>query len=392
MDSSVGLAIQCVGILLVALLSFFMMRWFQSGATKYWTIAWTSLFLSLASLYTGFHIEGAGKRIFYSCYFLGEYIFGLMILAGCRYHATGKRLDFRSLWKFTPLTILAALLPYASGDFNTLFIVQASVMSALFALALYALRKSREHSSPGVRVMSVALFLLSLDFLHYVLIFGSREGTWGLIVPSGYFKYTSIFDLILEILLGFATIMVLMEGVRREVEVVNLELRTARDRLEQIARVDPLTQALTRHAFQALVSNEESSQAGCAAVIDVDNLKPINDNYGHAAGDAAIRAVARAVKTVTRADDLLFRWGGDEFLVLMFGIPEPLARDRLDALNSLLTDTRLPSAISPVRITVSHGLSSFDTMTNLHKAIDEADEVMYKSKQATKARENNSLN
>ncbi len=54
----------------------------------------------------------------------------------------------------------------------------------------------------------------------------------------------------------------------------------------------------------------------------MDNLKAINDGLGHTAGDKAIREVAGAIRSVIRADDLLFRWGGDEFLVVLVGLPE----------------------------------------------------------------------
>src|SRR5438105_12573599 len=368
MDSSVGLAIQCVGISLVALLSFFMMRFLQSVATKYWTIAWSCLAISLASLFTGFQVQGRTQHILYSCYFLGEYLFGLMFIVGCRNHTSGDRLSRKHFLVLVPFVAMAVALPYFSTDFNNLFIVQASIMAVLFAGALYALRPALRggNASPGVRIMSAALFLLTIDFLQYVPVFGSHQGAWGLQVPDSYFKYTSIFDLILETLLGFGTMIVLMEGINRE-------LTDARDRLEQIARIDPLTEALSRHAFDSFFSDNEKSSAGYLAVIDLDNLKVINDTFGHAAGDAAIRAVARAVRTVTRTDDMLFRWGGDEFLVLLFGMPEQLVRQRLDSLNSLLGE-----------ISVSYGLASFDAMTDLHQAIERADEAMYKNKQTSR--------
>jgi diguanylate cyclase (GGDEF)-like protein len=399
MDSNVGLAIQCVGILLVTLLSFFMLRSIQSAPMRYWTISWSCLSLSLMSLYAGFHLPAASK-LFYSLYFLGEYLFGCMFVAGCRSHAGGPALERRNLYLLLPFVLLAAFLPYLSDDFNDLFVVQASVMAALFATAFFALgpARRRESPSPGVRVVSLALLLLALDFLHYVPLFGSRNGAWGIGVPEGYLQYTSIFDLILEILLGFGTVMVLMEGVRGEVEAANRELTTARDRLEFIARVDPLTEALNRHAFHSLLGRSEDAgpkaetAAGCVAVIDINNLKPINDTLGHAAGDAAIRAVARAVRSNIRADDMLFRWGGDEFLLLMFGIPEQEVCRRMETLNSTLADTRLQGHSTPVHVSVSHGVSCFDALAELERAIEQADEAMYRQKQVYKAQAKPQLN
>ena len=116
-------------------------------------------------------------------------------------------------------------------------------------------------------------------------------------------------------------------------------------------------------------------------MIDTDNLKPINDTLGHAVGDATIRAVAHAV----RADDMLFRWGSDEFLLLMFGMPEAEARRRLETLNVTLAKTSLPYVNAPISISVSHGLVAFNAMMELEHAIEEAEEAMYKRKQVYKA-------
>lgn len=389
MDSNVGLAIQCAGILLVTLLSVFMMRSIESAALRYWTIAWSCLSLALLSLFIGFHVSAWPRQLFYSGYFLGEYVFGFMFIAGCRHHATGATLARRQLFWLTPFVLLALLLPHLSDDFNNLFMIQATVLASLFATSFYTLLPARRRgASPGVRLMSIALLLLAIDFLHYVPVFGARSGAWGLAVPESYLHFTSIFDLILEILLGFGTMMILMEGVRGEVEATNRELTTARDRLELIARVDPLTEALNRHAFHSLLSGDEStagSAAGCVAVIDLDNLKTINDSLGHAAGDRAIRVVARAVRALIRADDMLFRWGGDEFLLLMFGIQKMEVQRRLESLNVTLEQTALPGVAAPVCISVSHGLASFTELAQLEAAIEQADAEMYKRKQSFKA-------
>ncbi|HEX8069598.1 MAG TPA: GGDEF domain-containing protein [Pyrinomonadaceae bacterium] len=389
MDASVGLVIQCVGIVLVTLLSFFIMRSIRSRALRYWTVAWTCLSAALASLIVAFH-WGTWTRPGYACYFLGEYLFGFMFTAGCREQAAGRPLARRDFLWLAPLAALAASLPFLSDDFNNLFMAQAAVMAAFFAAALWQLRPAWRGAaaSPGVRVMSVALALLAVNFAHYVPVFGARSGIWGYIVPAAYLKYTSIFDLILEILLGFGTVMVLMEGVRREVEAANRELTAARDRLELMARVDPLTQAFNRHAFHSLLARADApgnDAGGCVVVIDIDNLKPINDTHGHAAGDEAIRAVASAVRALVRADDMLFRWGGDEFLLLLFGLPEPEARKRMEFLNTPLAETRLQRVAAPVAITVSYGLAGFATLADLQQGIEQADSAMYRRKQDAKA-------
>lgn len=388
MSASVGLAIQCVGIVLVTLLSMSMRDSIKSPSLKFWTCAWSSLSLALLSLFAGFHIV-PGHKVFYSIYFFGEYAFGLMFVWGCRYLASSVTIQHRYYLLLIPAALLAVALPQFSADFNDLFMVQTTIMAGLFAASFLALRPAlQRETSPGLRIMAAALVLLTIDFLHYLPVFGARKGLWGITVPAAYLQYTSIFDLILEILLGFGTIMVLLEGVRSEVEATNRQLTSARDKLELMARMDPLTEALNRHAFHSLLSHDadgsESEVDGCVAVIDIDNLKPINDTLGHSVGDKAIRAVARAVRSLIRADDMLFRWGGDEFLVLMFKLHEDEASRRMKSLNDILEENGERWTSAPVKITVSAGVCGFESLKGLGQAIESADQAMYTSRQQTR--------
>src|SRR4029078_5039034 len=136
-------------------------------------------------------------------------------------------------------------------------------------------------------------------------------------------------------------------------------------------------EALNRHAFHSLLRRPESGPENTAtsrsvAVLDIDKLKPINDTFGHTVGDKAMRAVARAMRSLIRADDMLFRWGGDEFLVLMFKLSAEDASGRLKKLNEILGETCRKWVGTPV--TVSHGVAAFDSLTQLAQAIEHADQ------------------
>jgi diguanylate cyclase (GGDEF)-like protein len=175
--------------------------------------------------------------------------------------------------------------------------------------------------------------------------------------------------------------LVFITGFRTEVEQSNRELLAARDKLELLAQMDPLTEALNRHAFHSLLRGPErgteSLTSGSVAILDIDNLKPINDNWGHTTGDKAIRAVARAMRSLIRADDMLFRWGGDEFLVLMFKLSEEDASRRMKKLNEILEENCHKWVGMPVTVTVSHGVAGFDSLKHLGQAIENADQAMY---------------
>jgi len=179
----------------------------------------------------------------------------------------------------------------------------------------------------------------------------------------------------------FGSVMLLMESVRREVEMANKKLLEARDQLELLVQMDPLTEALNRHAFHSLLRRPEADHdvvtSGSVAVLDIDNLKPINDTMGHTAGDKAIRAVARATRSLVRADDMLFRWGGDEFLVLMFKLPQREASRRMEKLNNVLAENCENWTGMRLTVTVSFGVAGFTSLADLGHAIEHADQAMY---------------
>src|SRR5437879_4438984 len=113
MSANVGLSIQCVGIVLMELLSLSMRGSIMSEALKVWTSAWISLSLALLSLFVGFHIS-PGHKLFYAVYFFGEYAFGLLFVGGCRFLAGGARTAHSHYSMLLPAAVVAVLLPYAS--------------------------------------------------------------------------------------------------------------------------------------------------------------------------------------------------------------------------------------------------------------------------------------
>jgi diguanylate cyclase (GGDEF)-like protein len=384
--SVVGLLIQTTGIALVALLSSSLTRTISHRALWYWTLAWTALTLSLASLSLAFSFPGIAGP-FQIIYLVGKYAFCYLFIVGCRNYATGAVLSRRDVWVVPAAFGMAVLLLWASGgQFNTLFIPHAAIVGYLLSVAFRALgpARRREGRHGGLKVMSLALALLSLDFFHYVPVFTIAVLS-DYAAPNGYLRYTSLYDLIFEVLLGFGTVMLVTEGVRRELETANRELTAARDRLEVLVRRDPLTESLNRHAFYSLIDSHDHLAAkpahGSVGLIDIDDLKIINDTMGHAAGDVVIRAVAKAIRLSIRPDDLLFRWGGDEFLVLLFGVSDVEARARFANLGESLASVAAPGLAVPILVTVSCGVAPFPNTGTLEQAIERADNEMYGQKQ-----------
>jgi len=389
--SLLAMIIQGIGIALLALLCSFLTRSTRRLFLSYWAAGWACLAAALGFLFLSFRMPPlrAGLE---SLYYLGEYAFGLLLFAGCRNYATGARISRRDLWLIAVALALALLvMPYTGADFTARFMPQSVLLAGMFAAAFLQIERARRArgNSPGVSILSVALLVLSLNFLHYAPVF-YYAFAHHVTLPMAYSAYTSIYDLILEVVLGFGMVTLVMEDARAEVEAANLELRVARDQLEAVARMDPLTQSLNRHAFYSLIEGRRTSDAvpppGCVAVVDVDGLKPINDTLGHASGDAVIRAAAGAIRSLVRADDLVFRWGGDEFLVILMGVSDEEAERRLQMLNDLLARVSVPGSAEPLAVSVSFGVAPFSPEIPLERAIDSADAAMYARKETLRAR------
>jgi diguanylate cyclase (GGDEF)-like protein len=383
-SSIVGTTVQFSGTVLVTLLCGILLRTVRRRFLTYWAAGWCCMALALMGLLIGFTVPH-GRVIGHAVYCFAEYAAGFLWVAGCRCLAADYRLTRRNYFWCVPAALIAIALPWAAGEINGLMVVHALLMACFFATGfavLYATRGTARGAGTGV--MMAALFLLAVDFLQYAPVCAYSYLT-GVADPLPYMKYSALYDLMLEMLLAFGMVMVVMEHVRQELEAANHELRATGSRLKQMAQCDPLTGALNRHAFDSLMSEARDNGcpfAGCVALLDIDNLKPINDTLGHAAGDRAIQLVARTVRSAIRPDDFLFRWGGDEFLVLWLGqIKEADAALRLERLNEeLARNARADGQSYSQEASVSFGLATFSDLAGVLAAIHRADERMYTRK------------
>lgn len=383
MDSKSGLVIQFTGIFLVTILSFFLRRSFKTKASNHWLIAWSSLSCALFCLSLAFSYEQISKPLYF-IYFFGEYVFGITLIAGCRILAENPKPLNKFI--FAPFAGLALFLAWQVTDFNLFFNFHALLLATFFVAAFFSLR-SAPNKTFGWRVTRVALILLALDFFHYFALFTLRQTDLQINIPEGYLAFNPIIDLVLEILLGFGMTIVLLEEIVRELQESNQKLQQVHEKLEQLAQTDPLTTAFNRHAFYGFLQKRgaaEGQVSGCVGFFDIDDLKPVNDRFGHAVGDAAIRAAVGAIRRLVRAEDLIYRWGGDEFFVVMVGMDAKTAQRRMARLDEMLRDFLIDGADEPLSVGISCGFTDFEDISDLEQAVKAADEEMYRVKQERK--------
>lgn len=383
MDSHLGLIIQLNGVFLITVLSIFLRRSLKLTALKYWTTAWLCLSFALICLRLGFAYEQLATLLF-TYYFLGEYIFGFLLVAGCRNIADNFELKARTELYMIPFVAVAIGLPLYSSDFNAIYNVHSLMLTCFFAAAFLAIRRSVLRSF-GWSVMHVSLGLLTVNYFLYFVVFSARNF---LAFDETFLSYNSIIDLVLQTSLGVGMVLVLLEKVLNDYQRTNSELEAAHQQLEELVRTDALTAAFNRHAFYGFVDRHNSEGTvltGCVGFFDIDDLKSINDRYGHNAGDAAIRAVVGAIRRVIRAEDLIFRWGGDEFFVIMIGMNSELAELRMSRLETTLRGVAIKGMNEPMSIGVSWGFKNFEGSDGLEDAIRDADGAMYDHKRSRKS-------
>lgn len=387
MDSSVGLIIQASGVAFITIFLYLLTRSLKSRALANWKKGWVSLLIGLISLQFALSFKDFDK-LFLVSYFLGEYIFGYFLIVGCYTFTTNKVFPDRSWYLGAAGVLTAIFLAYSASDFDKFLNFHTFVVGTIFSIALFLLRETiSSRKGLGWWLMQFSLALLAIKLYHHTLFFILDRSGFQLSIPPMYLILNPIIDLMFEILLGFGMVIVLMEKVQYDLKEANTNLQIAHQKLEQLVHIDPLTDVFNRRAFYGFLKKrvtEKNEISGCVGFFDIDNMKPINDGLGHQTGDFAIQTVAKAIRSLVRKDDLIFRWGGDEFFVIMIDMSEESARQRMIRLEDLLKNIEVEGNTQPLMINVSYGFKDFNGILGLEKSIKIADEEMYRNKQNRK--------
>ncbi|WIV96354.1 tetratricopeptide repeat-containing diguanylate cyclase [Kinneretia aquatilis] len=186
------------------------------------------------------------------------------------------------------------------------------------------------------------------------------------------------------LLLGLS--LILVAAMVQRVRAAHKRLRANEQLLKAQSERDPLTDLANRRHFLAVMQEHARREFhGALLMVDIDHFKHVNDQHGHGVGDVVICEVARRLSLAVRAEDLVVRWGGEEFLVFAPGIaPEdllPLAQRVLQGIGG----EPVASSEGPLRITVSIGCAHFPLQPSglpqhWEQAVNWADMALYTAK------------
>ncbi|NNG23579.1 diguanylate cyclase [Telluria aromaticivorans] len=180
-----------------------------------------------------------------------------------------------------------------------------------------------------------------------------------------------------------------MSKLRSRLKRQKRELTEALETIRLLATVDELTSLVNRRHMNEVLKAEERRQAAgadtCIALLDIDFFKQVNDQHGHAVGDSVLRCFAAAARASLREGDVLARWGGEEFLLLLPDAAPGDARAVLERMAERVHAMLVPG-LDGRRISFSAGLATRRAGEPFADAISRADKALYQAKESGRAR------
>ncbi|MGX4640033.1 GGDEF domain-containing protein [Massilia sp. SYSU DXS3249] len=195
------------------------------------------------------------------------------------------------------------------------------------------------------------------------------------------------FALMAIVMLAISQLSGQLMDMRTRLKTQKIALEQALAHIKEMAARDELTGLPNRRRMMTLLQEHATRHARggprfYVCIIDLDHFKNINDTHGHAAGDAVLRAFAAQARVILRTVDIIGRWGGEEFLVLLQETPPGEPTLGVARLRESLRDMAASPALPDVRVRFSAGFARYEEGEPIDQAIERADRALYAAKSA----------
>jgi diguanylate cyclase (GGDEF)-like protein len=307
----------------------------------------------------------AAVEVWALCSVGGMVIFFAVIRSGL-----ALRVDDPSL---TVPQMLFAMLSSVSG-YAMLGPMRGAVFPVLALIMMFAMFSLSVRAALGIAAYTLLLF--------GAVMFWMSQHRPELYPPSVEFVHFLVLCVALP---GISVLAGRVNRIRERLRAQREELSRAVDQIRAMATRDELTGLLNRRHMQTILEQEaqrclRGGHGYCLALIDLDHFKSINDRYGHGAGDAVLRQFAAIAQTVIRGADVIARWGGEEFVLMLAETRMPAARAGVERLRQAVELGVIRHQGRDITFTLSAGLTESLPRETLNQTLERADKLLYKAK------------
>lgn len=337
-----------------------------------WVLAWSANLVALVALLGDAFLSPDSVWILLYC--PAKMVFALLLVRGTLMFKRDRlaMIHLSRNWAIVAsllFCLLLLILPVVN-QLSTTFLVVGSVLT--FGALFSGLRIEKNDAW----FLVGAILVSGLISLHH----GLRLVQNGVDSDSIVFVSSLWFiDVFGEFLIGLCCLLALGQRALGEMTRVNETLESTQRTLRSLVDADPLTGLHNRRRLRRFLE-ESKTGSGSLVFLDVDDFKGINDRWGHLTGDRCLRRVADALRVVFRAEDGLFRVGGDEFLVVIPTMGSRAVQERIQRLREELNDKG--SGVIP--ISIAAGVVELHPDLPMEEALALADTAMYSDKASTK--------
>jgi diguanylate cyclase (GGDEF)-like protein len=389
----IGLLVQ-VGISGLLWLFFVLLKRHAGRRSRFfrlWTWGWVALLTALLFIAVGFYgpaiplLRGATLL----CYQAAKLGFLLLLLAGTLEYADGRlpRDFLRNGLAAVAVGVLLCLPAALDQDRALLLQSLLSVLTAGYA-AFRLFRLPHLRRSLGALVTAISLVCYGLLWLSYGLVLYKEQNPFPAFLSHGLDqlgRFNGYLDSLMELWLACGMVLMLLEDARRETNAAHAELAVAHEKLLHESLTDPLTGVYNRLAFtRGVFLQSAGSTFGTVFIFDLDNLKRVNDSHGHEAGDELLKHFVGTLRGGLRPADQVYRWGGDEFLLLLPSATYASVAPRLKELMHLTPPLVFGPKQVSLKLEVSSGGADYVDVESLRAAVNTADRAMYEQKRIHK--------
>jgi diguanylate cyclase (GGDEF)-like protein len=291
----------------------------------------------------------------------------------------GRRPGYRLGLGIFAITAIGITYFTVTGNSRFRVVFLLGIFALMAGLRIYSLLREVK---PGTRFSQVATSMTL-----------GAQATYYLVLATAVFSLPPVEKPLAQLpIFGWIFLIPMLLSIMVVFGVVLLVNQTIAMRLQEAARRDLLTEALTRRAMEEMAADElaRSRRHGLPLsllLLDIDHFKLVNDQYGHAAGDAALRQFAAAVRHCLRREDVFGRLGGEEFCALLPSTGVGGAAQLAERIRHAVANLAVEAGGNRLSLKVSIGVASLgDHAGSWDELVNQADRAMYAAKRAGRNR------